>query len=582
MTQEPAEMNTEKTTKIPVDQMLIAGAFILALVLRLLRLVQAPLTDSEATLALQALGLANGNYTGAIVGQPGYILPTAALFAIFHGGSGIARLIPTLAGSGIVLIPLFFKKELGSFPAILLAFGLALDPGLTALSRQASGVTWAVFFSLLAVVGVVMKKPVLAGLSLGLAVLGGLQFWQGLLGAGLGFILYRLLTKQKNGADQKIGSDQPVYTSVHWRKVLFWFLVGLLAGGTMFLFFPRGISAAGSGLVDYLSGWLHLNSEPIFKLGLAVGAYELFVLIFAIVQIARVLISREYQPIDLALICWLVFALLLALIYPSRSEAGLAWAVIPMWGLAVRWLAEIIPLKESENPLIIIGQAAFLFILGIFAWFSFIGLLDLSKAPEIISMRWIGLAGAFVLAFGGIILFRWGWPGLSLRGIPWAIIGLLLIWNLSSVLGAAWFGRHPETQLWRTGAAMIDEDLLMKSIGDASEWNTGRRDSLDLAVVNITSPALRWALRDYLTVSYYDVNPVGSTPSMVLTDQQSSPALAESYRGQDFMWASQPDWQIMTANDWLNWLVYKKAPLKSDTLILWVRTDRFPGGVQTP
>jgi len=123
---------------------------------------------------------------------------------------------------------------------------------------------------------------------------------------------------------------------------------------------------------------------------------------------------------------------------------------------------------------------------------------------------------------------------------------------------------------------------LMKSIGDASEWNTGRRDSLDIAVVKTGTPALQWALRDYVAVSYYDVNPIGSKPSMVLTDQQSTPALAESYRGQDFLWTTQPDWASMMPNDWLKWLVYKKAPLKSDTLILWVRTDRFPGAAQTP
>ena len=72
-------MNTKKSTKVTIDQLLFAAAFLLALVIRFMRLAHTPLADLEADLALQALGLAEGSFAGNLSGQPGYILPTTII-----------------------------------------------------------------------------------------------------------------------------------------------------------------------------------------------------------------------------------------------------------------------------------------------------------------------------------------------------------------------------------------------------------------------------------------------------------------------------------------------------------------------
>src|SRR5574337_1032391 len=123
-------------------------AFVLALAVRLIKLGTLPLTDLEAKWALQALGVAQGAHP-ALGSQPFYILLTAVLFFVYGGGTNfLARLIPALTGSALVLVPFLFRERLKPRPSLILAFFLALDPGLTALSRQAGSAIMAMAFLL--------------------------------------------------------------------------------------------------------------------------------------------------------------------------------------------------------------------------------------------------------------------------------------------------------------------------------------------------------------------------------------------------------------------------------------------------
>jgi len=569
----------DKSAKLTLDQLLFAAAFIAALVIRLLRLAHAPLADSEATLALQALKLADGTFGGKLSGQPGYILPTTALFAIFGAGNALARFIPALAGAGLALMPAFFKKELGRWTALILAFGFALDPGLTALSRQASSFTWAVLFSCLIYVGLKNQQAVLAGVSVGLALLAGAPFWHGLLGVAFGYGLFEALSqgnKSKEACCDQVSTNSPAF----WKRALLATLASLLLAGSLFLFIPKGISATGNGLIEYLAGWSgERTGGGFFSLRvIALVVYETFALVFAVFQVVRVIFSRVKQKVDLVLIFWWFAAILLGLLYPAQGEIQLGWALIPMWGLAARWLAEAAaPNKlEQRRPAGIL--AAVLFILVISTFFSLAGLQNADLSSDEGKIHWMWAVGALMLALAGVLLVRWGWSSTAaVYGIVWALTASLALWSISALFSSAGLAKNPESQLWRPRPAVYEGDLLLKSIGDFSEWNTGLENTLDLAVVDISSPALEWALRDYDKARFYNVLPVGTSPSMVLTREQASPLLAEYYRGQDFIWQAQPAWTSMLPRDWVKWAIYKTASLESDIVVFWVRTDRFPG-----
>src|SRR3990172_4717886 len=119
-------------------------AFLLALGLRIINLGALPLSDAEAESALQALQIAQGLKPG-LAPHPFYILFTAPLFFIFGGGTNfLARFLPALAGSALVFIPLLFQRRLKPRPGLILAYFIALDPGLMTLAREAASSIFAI------------------------------------------------------------------------------------------------------------------------------------------------------------------------------------------------------------------------------------------------------------------------------------------------------------------------------------------------------------------------------------------------------------------------------------------------------
>ncbi len=129
-------------------------ALAIAMTLRLLTLGKQPLSDFEAGWALQALQVSKG---GAILigANPAYVHITAILFFIFGSSNFLARILPALAGCALVLAPWLLRERIGRTAAILLAFGLALDPGFVGISHLAGGPMPAIAIASLAVLDVV-------------------------------------------------------------------------------------------------------------------------------------------------------------------------------------------------------------------------------------------------------------------------------------------------------------------------------------------------------------------------------------------------------------------------------------------
>src|SRR5688500_10475206 len=155
-------------------------AFLIALGFRLIQLGASPLTDSEAMLALQSLHVAQGK-TPLLGPQPGYILLTSILFSVINTTNFMARFVPAIAGGALVFVPYFFRDKIKPRPALILAFLFAIDPGLVALSRQASGTIVAVTFLLFAWAMWSTRRAVPAGIFAGVALLSGPSLGAGLL-----------------------------------------------------------------------------------------------------------------------------------------------------------------------------------------------------------------------------------------------------------------------------------------------------------------------------------------------------------------------------------------------------------------
>jgi hypothetical protein len=558
------------------ETILYAAAFLLALALRMASLARMPLSDSEATLALQALALSRGQQS-LVAPYPAYLGLTSAWMFLMGDGQWIARFWPAVASSFLVLCPAFFKKQLGGTAALLLSFFLALDPAMLAVSRQVDGPAIALFCVALFGGLFIRREAAYAGIAAGLALLSGPRLWPGLLGIGLAYLASRRLGLSR---EKETGREAPV-PGFEWMKFT-WFLLGtVFFAGTLFFFFPRGLSAMAAGLPAFLNGWAVGSGVPASLLAAAVVGYEFLLLFLGGWGSVRGLAGKD--PLDIFLLIWWLVSLVIALIYPARQVSDLAWSILPLAALATRQSARVFHVPPADL-LPTLGQAA---LSGLIFGFISLTLLAMVNNPQFLHAReyWIRLLGAAVLLIASVALIAWGWSkDVSFRGLSWGGVALLGIYSISSAWNVAGLSSRSGLELWDIQQALPDEKLLVETIDQVNQHHTAVSGGNDIVVAGLASPALQWALRGYPKVDFVLQYPVGSAPAFIITRDQPDLTFAVPYRGQDFVLAQDVSWELLNAQDWLRWVAFRAVPeeaLLNEKMILWARTDLFPDGSAT-
>ena len=553
------------------EPLLYTLAFILALAVRLIQLGAAPLTDTEATWALQALGVAQG--ARPLLGsQPSYVLLTSILFYCLGGGTNfLARLVPALAGSGLALTPALFAHRLKPRPSVILAFLLALDPGLVALSREAGSGILAISFLLLAWGFWENRRAEWAGLFAGLALLSGPSLWAGLLGLVLTWAISHAIDLRLHSAGSALENFRPAPGA--WRTAL-WYTAGtIILGGSLFFLAPNGLGAWLSALPDYLRGWVSLPAVPAGLMLFSLFAYQPLGLALSAVTILRGWLQASARIMRLSL--WMLVALLLALFYPAHQVSDLAWMLIPMWALAALELARALNLLPEERREVL-GVAALTVVILVFIWINFLGLLQTpGGSPQAVLRTWL-LFGSFFLLFISVMLVAVGWSIRSARfGAIWGLTVALGLYSFGAMTGAAGLRQLPNSfDLWRPGSNLPEADLLQLTVDQMSDWSKDNINSQPVTVAGVDAPSLRWLLRGH-GVQSMTVLDASSAPPILITTGQNNPALAARYRGQDFIWRLDPVWNQSSLADWVRWLGFHQFAENSFKVIVWVRSDLF-------
>lgn len=586
-------MISEKWT---IEDNLYSLAFLLALGLRLFMLGAPALTDFEAGWANQAFGLAHGQNV-ALGPQPFYVLFTGLLFRVLVSSNFLARLLPALSGSLVVFVPFFFRHRLSRTIALIAAFGLALDPLLVAISRTAGDIMPVISFTLLALGAFYSMKPALAGLLGGLALLSGPAVLPGMIGLGLtwgGVTLAGKLDMVSPEVSTEVstaGSSEPEnLKNAPTQRVRLFLLVlagTLFFGGTLFMVYPQGLSALGATLPAYFGGWTSQSGIPLLRLVAALIIYQPLALILGVAGILRSWRrGSENSWIFRGLSIWVCLALALALVYPARQIGDLAWVIIPLWALAAKEIELNLPKRgEVHDHLLSLGQALLIIILIVFSWINLVGFSQgviLTRNFRLNSA--VVLVGTLVMVLLTTLLVSLGWSWrVARRGLVWAIIGVLGVFQLSGVWGGLRLDRNVRQELWVRYPVVQESDLLLKTLDDLSEWNTGQKTSLDLVVL-VDSPSLRWVLRDWSQTRFASELTADDLPATLITyKDQATPRLTDVYRGQDFAWDIFPGWQGIVPLDFMRWLAFRQAPTQSIQVILWARADLFPdGALSTP
>jgi hypothetical protein len=550
-------------------------ALVLALSVRLINLGAAPLSDIEAVPALQALDLL-GTTAADIAPQPAYLSLTGMTFALLGSSDFLARLWPALAGSLILLVPFLLRERLGRKVALFLAFGLALDPGLVALSRSVGGTAMAVGFVALALTMFYLRKPAWSGIFTGLALLSGPAVWPGLLGLGIGWGGVHLF-----GLPQEM-DDEPTTESTlpwagfsvsEWKTWLLFAAGSLFLVGTLFFTFPLGLGALGKSLASFLRGWADPGGVPPGRLLVTLLVYAPLALIFALVAVAR----RGWRN---RWLLWALAALIVALIYPARQVGDIVWVIVPLWVLAAQALASNFRDGFWKHP-VSWAQAGAIFILMALIWLTLAGMRATPVDGRLV--RWLLVAGILLLGTLTVIFIGLGWAwDVARSGAVLGLLASLGVYTVAAMVGATQVRPGSVTALWYPPPATGQARLMLDTLEDLSLRETGMKHALD-GVVLVESPALRWALRDFSGMTHRTALGEEPLPPVVIAPVGSeTEAWAAAYRGQDFVWRIRPAWQGSLPPNWINWLVFRDTPIDSEYIILWARGDLFPGeGDQT-
>jgi hypothetical protein len=558
-----------------------ALALAAAILLRFLHLDFLPLSDYEANWALQAFQISQG-YHPAVGPNPAYVHLTSFLFFLFSGTTWLARFIPALAGTFLCLAPWLLRDRIGRLPALLLAAGLAIDPGSVAMSRLAGGPILAVFFLSSTYLMWINGKRKLAGISAGLAVLSGPSLWFGLLGLVITQLLLFYIPKiraSKNKAlSEHAGSSGNGFRPLELRESLLWGLGSLLVVGTLFLISPTGLSASATSLIDFVKGWWVSSNVPTWNLLLALPAYEILPLGFGIAAAVRGLSRRNVTTAFLA--TWMVIAFLLTLGYPGRETGTLNWMILPAWILAAIELANHFDFA-GRNPWELAGVITLLLSLSIFGWLNLASASTIDLALEQARMRLYLVLAVVLLTALSLLLVGAGWSTAIARlGGVWSSVIALSLFTIAMSTGSAGI-RQPKTyELWQPEPRPGRLDVLEDVANQISTLNTGVAGQLEITILGINSPQLLWQLRDWQVDQTSHLLP-DEKPELIITTANILD-LAADYRGEALPLLERPAWESATPSMWLKWFVYRQLPVTRENVILWVRSDLMLNELSQP
>jgi len=551
---------------------LYALAFLIAVALRFIQPGALPLADAEAAPALQALQIAQG-FKPALSPHPLYILSTSALFFLYGGGTDfLARFFPALIGSLLVFVPLLFADRIKPRPSLILAFFIALDPGMVALSRQAASPIFAITFLLLAWGFYNKNKTNFAGIFAALAFLSGPSVWSGILGLAITWAILQAVNSRRPA--QNSSEEKTLEPPIQRSTLVIPFIATLVTVGTLLFIVPNGISAALASIPAYIKTWLTDVDIPASRLFFSLLIYQPLGILLVVIASVRGWRTGSSRIIPLSI--WFFVALLLAIFNPSHQMADLAWALIPLWGMAALELTRNLDIFiEERNE--VAGVVFLTIFIWTFAWLDFSGLTILPPDSQEYVMRFWLLLGSLFLLVMSLLLVAAGWSiRIAQFGGIWGMALVLGVLGFGGALGSAGFRGQYAPELWWQENIPVHADLVEATVSQVSEWGLGDDHAASVMIVGMDSPALEWALRER---QIFVVEPsqldISSAPYFVITPLQDDPALSSAYRGQDFAWRQPPLWNIALPQDWVRWVALREMPQTGETIILWARDDLF-------
>ncbi len=585
-------------------------AAVVALLLRLINLGHAPLTEAEAREALVVWRFVQAAPGAAPLQavSPLWFALTSFAFAMFGSSEFLARLWPALAGSALVLMPLTFRRELGRGAALAAGGLLAVSPVLLAASRTAEGTTLAALSLWLMVAGWRWfanrddgRGLALTGAALGMGLADGPRFFSSV-AAGLFALVVVVLARPETVRDVR---DALRRVRPHAGWVLLVVVGVFVAASSAALANRPGLAAAGQAAPVWLSGWVpSAASRPVSLVPMIFGVYEPLALVFGLVGLyvaylaglLRAVVARFQTALELpgaevpaprgravekVLGAAAAGALVFAMAYPARQAGDALWVALPLTLLAAMMLAEAVGGEWNEEWPTVGAQAAVLLVMLVFAYFNLAAFArgyQPNSSPYSASLLLAG--GVLLLGVVVTILFSAGWSRpAAVRGATAAVGAAMLVGTLAAGLGLTQWRAADPRELWSPDPTTDPIRLLMQTVRDVSNRAAGNDTDLEIVVLN--DPArddrdglLGWELRGYPNAAFVDgLSPTIGAPLVIADVSVADPALGSAYVGQKFgvfgHWAQAPQ----TLAGWIDWWLFRTVSVDYARKVVWVRQD---------
>lgn len=553
----------------PTQTLLFFTAFLVALAFRFINLGLPALTDMEAGIALEAQAVAQG-ITPVFSEHIGYVGLTSLTFFLFTAGDFWARFWPALIGSMIVLIPFLFRRWIGYLPAIIMAFALAISPELVGLSRIIGSPMMAVVFLFLGIAFFIHRKPVLLGIALAFGLMSGASFWLGALIFGISYLL----------STQNFNISETLHLIPIGNKGKFWLYAGFSFGltilivGTSFLMAPAGLTGLFSGLIVFVRGFGVNYVQPYSLLPIVLITYMAPALVLGLWGGISGMVAKSKK--DLFLLSWFLLGLVIILLLPGSQPADMLWVSLPLWALAARFLARVWQAWHNSKKIVLF--TAILTIVSLaFLVLSLRSLVNFAPQDGNWLNGLIAIVAGIALIAAILLLVKFGWSGeVALTGFMIGAVVVLGAALISSSVNTSGLNPNPHYELWYPQQAYQTPEWMMTTIAKVVDWNASGGSPVEIVVIDGDTPAIRWALRHQQPVNFVPFLPPQSQVGLILSDDQTIPEIADSYRGQDLVISRAVPWQGLTARQYLTWWMTGEVPTIANQVIIWVRTDLMP------
>ena len=592
------------TVRLDLWQLSVLAVALMGIFLRWWDLGWRPLQPAEAMLALESLSIVMGE--AAEIDVSSLLLNGNALMMLMFGASdGVVRALPALAGSLLVLLPLWLKPQLGKSGTLMTMVFLAISPTLIFATRHNTPEVLTAAAGLTVVVCATRymdrrnSSAIYVGaVAFALLMASGYPAYTYLI-AFAPFVATRYLAgsltrpaTDASAAEEESPANPETFGPreiVSDRRILA--RAGLLAGAvfaivsTAALTNLRVIQAGLAGpLAEWLSGFGSTNLTSMGTQLATLVSYEGVLLVAALM--GAVLFLRDGNRFGRLLVWWLVAGTLIGVIGGAEQSLALVAGLVPAALLAGSAAGRLLDRLQGDGQLNnLIAVALGLIILSVPGYVSitFTSYVANNAGQRTLALGFlISIVIAIIIGFT-LSVFLHGFDvtsrsfagaglvaGLKITSRSFAVAGLVA-GLLFTFRVATNLNLHPNAnpnELLTPVVTSPDVRRLMYDFGVLVDVIHINRAPRSVQIETGVGPVLRWYMRDQENVSF--VSGSSGSPSIYIGDPTVAPPLGGAYVSQRYRIESSGQLRITRPDELTRWLMFREsstAPINKDVVV---------------